>query len=383
MAGEDLGDAGPAQAAWPVCSRAPQDALADLTVLLLLAAVLTVVIKSFAVEAFWIPSGSMQDTLRVGDRVLVNKLVYRVRGIDRGDVIVFSGRAPGIRRRGHHPGRCPRPCAGAPATGMASSGTDYVKRVIGLPGDRVSCCDALGRITVNGVPLNERSYLYPGDQPSAQRFSLTVPPGRLWVMGDHRLNSSDSRYHGDDPGERDDPGAGRDRAGVPGRVASGQFREVPIPATFAQRGLAALPRRGLTPLPMAVGRPGWCRLGGRAAGRPHTFRQTGVRLGTMNDDRGIGEPASTGSPGVELPGHDGDGAVGAEPEIPRGTGTMTPPPRCDATAQSGDTGGQAAAPGGPARAQASAGGPAGRRPGARPGCADLVPARARLVRGTG
>ena len=71
---------------------------------------------------------------------------------------------------------------------MASSGTDYVKRVIGLPGDRASCCDALGRITVNGVPLNEQSYLYPGDQPSAQRFSVTVPPGRLWVMGDHRLN---------------------------------------------------------------------------------------------------------------------------------------------------------------------------------------------------
>ena len=69
---------------------------------------------------------------------------------------------------------------------MTSSGTDYVKRVIGLPGDRVSCCDPGGRITVNGIPLDEGPYLYPGNRPSAQRFSVRVPPGRRWVMGDHR-----------------------------------------------------------------------------------------------------------------------------------------------------------------------------------------------------
>ena len=91
MAGEDLGYAGPAQAASPPVPARRRPLWRDLAVLLLLAAVLTVVIKAFAVEAFRIPSGSMQDTLRVGDRVLVNKLVYRVRGIDRGDVIVFSG----------------------------------------------------------------------------------------------------------------------------------------------------------------------------------------------------------------------------------------------------------------------------------------------------
>jgi signal peptidase I len=78
---------------------------------------------------------------------------------------------------------------------MESTGTDYVKRVIGLPGDRVSCCDAAGRITVNGVPLDEKSYRYPGHQPSVQPFSMTVPPGRLRVMGDHRADSADSRYH--------------------------------------------------------------------------------------------------------------------------------------------------------------------------------------------
>ncbi|MGH3282161.1 MAG: signal peptidase I [Trebonia sp.] len=258
MAGKDLGYAGPAQAASPPAFACRRPFWRGLVVLLLLAAVLTVVIKAFAVEAFRIPSGSMEDTLRVGDRVLVNKLVYRVRGIDRGDVIVFSGQGSWDPPP---PRRPPGPVPAALRTvlqraGMTSGGTDYVKRVIGLPGDRVSCCDARGRITVNGAPLNEQSYLYPGNQPSAQRFSVTVPPGRLWVMGDHRLNSSDSRYHGDDPGDGTIP----ERA-VIGRVflvvwPPAQFREVPIPATFARRGLAAPPRRGLTPLPMALGLAG-------------------------------------------------------------------------------------------------------------------------------
>ena len=112
MAGNDLGYAGPAQAASPPPPARRRPFWRELAVLLLLAAVLTVASKAFAVEAFRIPSGSMEDTLRVGDRVLVNKLVYRVRGIDRGDVIVFSGqgswdRPPAAR----HPGRCPQPCA--------------------------------------------------------------------------------------------------------------------------------------------------------------------------------------------------------------------------------------------------------------------------------
>jgi signal peptidase I len=258
VAGKDLGCAGPAQAASPPAAARRRPFWRELAVLLLLAAVFTVVIKAFAVEAFRIPSGSMEDTLRVGDRVLVNKLVYRVRDIDRGDVIVFSGQGSwDPPPSGPPPGPVPEALRTVLQwTGMASSGTDYVKRVIGLPGDQVSCCDARGRITVNGVPLNEQSYLYPGNQPSAQRFSLTVPRGRLWVMGDHRLNSSDSRYHGDDPGDGTIP-----EQAVIGRVflvvwPPVQFREVPIPATFTQRGLAVPPRAGLTPLPMAAGLAG-------------------------------------------------------------------------------------------------------------------------------
>jgi len=76
---------------------------------------------------------------------------------------------------------------------------DFIKRVIGVPGDHVVCCDSQGRITVNGVPLSE-DYLFPGDAPSEQDFNVTVPAGRLWVMGDHRSSSSDSRYHTGDPG---------------------------------------------------------------------------------------------------------------------------------------------------------------------------------------
>jgi len=132
--------------------------------------------------------------------------------------------------------------------GVESSGTDYVKRVIGLAGDRVACCDAQGRLTVNGAALRESSYLYPGDRPSAESFSVTVPPGRLWVMGDHRGDSADSRYHPDDPGDGTIPDSA-----VVGRVfmviwPPSQVRPLPIPATFRQRGLAAAHDAPVIPL---------------------------------------------------------------------------------------------------------------------------------------
>jgi signal peptidase I len=211
-----------------------------------LAALLTVVVKDCAVEVFQIPSGPMEDTLQPGDRVLVNRLVYHVRGVDRGDVVVFSGAGswdspPPARPGGPVDDAYHRTLE---LLGMESTGTDYVKRVIGLPGDRVSRWNAAGRITVNGVPLDERSYLYPGNQPAAQRFSVTVPAGWLWVMGDHRADSADSRYHGADPGHGTIP-----ESAVIGRVflviwPPAKLKEVPIPATFAQHqpDAAAAPR---------------------------------------------------------------------------------------------------------------------------------------------
>jgi signal peptidase I len=135
-------------------------------------------VSHFVVEPFQVPSSSMENTLRVGDRVLVNKLAYRFGGAPgRGDVIVFDGKD----------------------SFSTSAGTDYVKRVIGVGGDRVTCCDTQGRLTVNGHPLNE-TYLYPGDTPSRVPFDIVVPEGRLWVMGDHRDDSADSRAHLGDPG---------------------------------------------------------------------------------------------------------------------------------------------------------------------------------------
>src|SRR5690349_654447 len=176
----------------------------EFPILVVVALLLAVVIKTYAIQAFFIPSGSMENTLEINDRVLVNKLVYDVRGIHRGDIVVFNGDGS------WDPGPVPVDTnflvkfadGFASMFGFGHPGDILIKRVIGLPGDHVACCDAQNRVTVNGVPLSEKPYLYPGDLPSESRFSITVPPGRLWVMGDHRLISDDSRDHLGDPGER-------------------------------------------------------------------------------------------------------------------------------------------------------------------------------------
>jgi signal peptidase I len=144
------------------------------------AAVLLLLAHTFVVEPFRIPSDSMGNTLEAGDRVLVNKLAYRFGNLPgRGDVVVFDGTGSFDRE--------------------PAEGTDYVKRVVGVGGDRVVCCDERGRIEVNGEPVDE-TYLHPGDRPSAVPFDIRVPEGRLWVMGDHRSRSSDSRDHLGAPG---------------------------------------------------------------------------------------------------------------------------------------------------------------------------------------
>ncbi|MDT0341142.1 signal peptidase I [Streptomyces litchfieldiae] len=163
--------------------------------------VLTMLTSTFVMQPFLIPSGSMEGTLQVGDRVIVNKLAYRFGGeVQRGDIIVFDGTGSFVAEDSD-PGLLGGllRTAGA-AVGLAqSSETDYVKRVIGIGGDRVRCCDDQGRIEVNGEPLDE-PYLYPGDQPSNVMFDIRVPEGRLWVMGDHRSDSADSREYLGSPG---------------------------------------------------------------------------------------------------------------------------------------------------------------------------------------
>ena len=170
---------------------------------LLVVLLVSVLVRSFVVTPFSIPSGSMRETLDVGDRILVDRVSYRLGPVHRGDVVVFDGTdtfgaltgAPGGWR-----GWSAR-AVRLVTLGLAGTGrTDYVKRVIGVGGDRVVCCDARGRLTVNGDPLREKRYLFPGDPPSTLKFDVRVPEGRLWVMGDHRSDSLDSRAHLGDPG---------------------------------------------------------------------------------------------------------------------------------------------------------------------------------------
>jgi signal peptidase I len=211
----------------------------EFPILVVVALLLAVLIKTFALQAFFIPSASMEQTLDINDRVLINKLVYDFRDIHRGDIVVFNGDGS------WDPGTVPT--KGNPFSdffsnfagmfGFGHPGDIYVKRVIGLPGDHVACCDAQGRVTVNGVPLNEGSYLYPGDVPSQSRFDIVVPQGQLWVMGDHRSVSADSREHMGDPGGGTIP-----ESAVLGRAfiiiwPPSRWRILPIPATFEQPAL--------------------------------------------------------------------------------------------------------------------------------------------------
>ncbi len=220
------------------------------------AAVLTLLVKAFLVQVYRIPSASMENTLQVGDRVLVNKVVYHFRSIARGDVVVFSGQDSW--------GPDAPPPSSDPVVrlfddvlsgiGLQNNQTYYIKRVIGLPGDHVACCTD-GKVTVNGVPLSEGAYVFPGNPPSTFKFNEVVPAGHLWVMGDHRSDSDDSRFHPSDPG-----GGAIPENQVVGRAfliiwPPSQIRDLPIPSTFAQTALgaaAAAPVAGVPVISAAV-----------------------------------------------------------------------------------------------------------------------------------
>ncbi|GIF03137.1 signal peptidase I [Actinoplanes siamensis] len=145
----------------------------ELLVLIVVGVVVAAGVRAYLLQTFYIPSGSMENTLLLNDKVLVNKVLYRFRDPHRGEVVVFE----------------------PPASWGAGPGEqEYIKRIIGVGGDHVICCDPQNRLTVNGQALDE-NYLFPGDTPSDDKFDVTVPDGRIFVMGDHRSDSADSRAH--------------------------------------------------------------------------------------------------------------------------------------------------------------------------------------------
>lgn len=184
-------------------ARKPRFAwLRELAVILALALALSTVIKTYFFQSFFIPSESMEATLQVDDRIIVNKMAESEDDLRRGDIVVFVD-----------PGGWLPPNTNQP-TGVAkvlldiatfvgiipmNAGEHMVKRIIGMPGDHVTCCGDDGLIWVNGVPVTE-TYLAPGMAPSDVSFDVVVPEGGLWVMGDNRSNSRDSRAHLGDPG---------------------------------------------------------------------------------------------------------------------------------------------------------------------------------------
>ncbi|HEY0471644.1 MAG TPA: signal peptidase I [Kribbella sp.] len=189
------------------------------------ALIVSSILRAFVGQMFIIPSESMQNTLLVGDRVVVEK----VTDVKRGDVVVFEdpGGWLGVGESGQKRGSIGRFFEVVGLLPDSSHG-HLIKRLIGMPGDKVACCDAKGRLMVNGKPLDETSYLYPGDAPSAMEFQVTVPAGRIFVMGDHRSQSGDSRVHlSDTPPGGGSPG---DAAFVPLSKVTGRAVLVVWPA---------------------------------------------------------------------------------------------------------------------------------------------------------
>lgn len=175
--------------------------LRELPIIVGSALIVSIIVKTFFLHFFFIPSGSMENTLQIGDRIAVNKFGALFSEIKRGEVVVFAdpdnwlGAAPQESNNG---------VAGQFKNALITLGVVpdpakqfLIKRVIGVGGDTVICCDTSGKLQVNGTSINE-SYIYENDVPSESKFNVTVPNGYIWVMGDHRSASADSRFHTDD-----------------------------------------------------------------------------------------------------------------------------------------------------------------------------------------
>ena len=175
--------------------------LRELPLLVLVALVVSLLIKTFLVQFFYIPSGSMENTLQIQDRVAVNRLPFISRSISRGDIVVFRDPANWLPEASDSSST---PLIAKIKVGLVAVGVlpnpakQYlVKRVVGIGGDHVICCTKEGLLSVNGTAVTE-PYIFKGNVPSDMKFDVTVPQGKIWVMGDHRGASADSRYHQED-----------------------------------------------------------------------------------------------------------------------------------------------------------------------------------------
>ncbi|KHL15820.1 signal peptidase I [Mumia flava] len=177
--------------------RKPLPLWQETILLAVLALVLAIVVKTFFVQAFYIPSGSMEQTLQVNDRILVQKVSYWTGEPQRGDVVVFDDPGGWLGPGAEEPlGPVQRVLS---VFGLYPTGGHLVKRVIGVGGDRVRCCNTDGQLVINGVAIDEPYVANPAAT-AAQPFDIRVPEGRVWLMGDNRNNSQDSRAHMGEPG---------------------------------------------------------------------------------------------------------------------------------------------------------------------------------------
>jgi len=169
--------------------------LREFVIIIVVALVISAVVRAFLIQAFYVPSASMEDTLQINDRIIASKITTEFGGVSRGEIVVFKDPGDWLML----PPPEPEGWRGTLQDALtfigllpSDSGNDLVKRVIGIGGDQVACCDAEGRIVVNGVALDEDYIIGPTDQ---VRFDVAVPQNSLFVMGDNRGNSRDSRFH--------------------------------------------------------------------------------------------------------------------------------------------------------------------------------------------
>ncbi|MBH5337228.1 signal peptidase I [Streptomyces pactum] len=336
--------------------RQRRSAVREIPVLIGVALLIALLLKTFLVQAFVIPTGSMEQTIRIGDRVLVDKLTpWFGAEPERGDVVVFKD--PGGWLQDEEKPKNDDIVGVKQAKqfltfiGLLPSADeqDLIKRVVGVGGDTVRCCDESGRITVNGTPLQE-PYLHPGNNPSEIEFEVKVPENRLFVMGDHRADSADSRYHLDEEGQgtiSEDLVVGR---AVVIAWPFGHWRRLEAPETYAsvedaptseprddgpahrlspmdQQGLIQLPTPAELPLVMGVvglrrswrGRLSGVRSGCGGFGGRRAFRSRRIRGPAQGDGRDAGPgvraravPGRAGRPGPGAGGRDPVGACGRD-----------------------------------------------------------------------